>query len=182
MTATERTARWPTRPTPTAQPPKARALTDRLLDAALPHVPFDGWSEATFRAAAAEGGVDPALARAACPRGALDLAVAFHRRGDDAMVAGYARPISLHCASATASPPPSATGWRRWTTARWCAAGPRSSPCRSTPPTARALVWGTADLIWTALGDTADDLNWYSKRAILSGVYSAPPCSTGWAT
>jgi ubiquinone biosynthesis protein COQ9 len=37
---------------------------------------------------------------------------------------------------------------------------------------ARAL-WETADAIWTALGDTSDDLNWYSKRAILSGVYSS---------
>ncbi len=37
---------------------------------------------------------------------------------------------------------------------------------------ARAL-WQTADAIWTALGDTSDDLNWYTKRATLSGVYSS---------
>ena len=36
-----------------------------------------------------------------------------------------------------------------------------------------ALLWGTCDKIWTALGDTSDDVNWYSKRATLSGVYSA---------
>ncbi len=35
------------------------------------------------------------------------------------------------------------------------------------------LIWGTADAIWTALGDTSDDVNWYTKRATLSGVYSA---------
>jgi len=34
-------------------------------------------------------------------------------------------------------------------------------------------VWHTADVIWTALGDTSTDYNWYSKRAILSGVYSS---------
>jgi ubiquinone biosynthesis protein COQ9 len=34
-------------------------------------------------------------------------------------------------------------------------------------------IWGTADAIWTALGDTSDDVNWYSKRATLSAVYSA---------
>jgi ubiquinone biosynthesis protein COQ9 len=34
-------------------------------------------------------------------------------------------------------------------------------------------LWQTADAIWTALGDTSDDLNWYTKRATLSGVYSA---------
>ncbi len=40
-------------------------------------------------------------------------------------------------------------------------------------PEGGRLVWGTADHIWTALGDTSDDINWYSKRAILSGVYGS---------
>ncbi|MEM6390832.1 MAG: COQ9 family protein, partial [Pseudomonadota bacterium] len=30
-----------------------------------------------------------------------------------------------------------------------------------------------ADRIWIALGDTSQDVNWYSKRAILSGVYGS---------
>jgi ubiquinone biosynthesis protein COQ9 len=34
-------------------------------------------------------------------------------------------------------------------------------------------IWGTADAIWTALGDTSQDLNWYTKRATLSAVYGA---------
>ena len=34
-------------------------------------------------------------------------------------------------------------------------------------------VWDTCDKIWTALGDTSDDVNWYTKRATLSGVYSS---------
>jgi ubiquinone biosynthesis protein COQ9 len=42
-------------------------------------------------------------------------------------------------------------------------------PCRRRG--ARDL--GHGDAIWTALGDTSDDLNWYTKRATLSGVYSA---------
>jgi ubiquinone biosynthesis protein COQ9 len=36
-----------------------------------------------------------------------------------------------------------------------------------------ALIWGTANVIWNALGDTSRDINWYSKRATLSAVYSA---------
>ena len=35
------------------------------------------------------------------------------------------------------------------------------------------LSWCTADAIWAALGDTAEDVNWYTKRATLSGVYSS---------
>jgi ubiquinone biosynthesis protein COQ9 len=34
-------------------------------------------------------------------------------------------------------------------------------------------IWGTADRIWTALGDTSQDLNWYTKRATLSAVYGS---------
>jgi len=37
-------------------------LKDKLLDAALAHVPFDGWSEASFEAAVAESELEPALA------------------------------------------------------------------------------------------------------------------------
>ena len=58
----------------------------QLLDAALPHVAFDGWSDETFRAAIDDSGVTPTVARALCPRGAVDLALAFHQRGDAAMI------------------------------------------------------------------------------------------------
>jgi ubiquinone biosynthesis protein COQ9 len=37
-------------------------------------------------------------------------------------------------------------------------------------PEAARLLWRTADHIWRALGDTSTDGNFYSKRAILSGV------------
>ncbi len=57
------------------------AAKDAVLDAALAHVPFDGWSEATFRAAVADSGVAPGLAQALFPRGAVDLALAYHQRG-----------------------------------------------------------------------------------------------------
>jgi len=40
-------------------------------------------------------------------------------------------------------------------------------------PDGARLIWETCDAIWTALGDTSDDLNWYTKRATLSGVYGA---------
>ena len=56
-----------------------------VLQAALAHVPFDGWSEATLKAAIADSGVAPGLALALFPRGAVDLALAYHRSGDVAM-------------------------------------------------------------------------------------------------
>lgn len=145
---------------------------DRLLDAALPHVPFDGWSPAALTAAARDAGVDPALARALFPRGGLDMALAWHRRGDAAMIAALAaRDLSalrfrekVALAVRLRLEGADRDGVRR-------GAALLALP-QNTPEAARAM-WNTADAIWNALGDTSTDGNWYSKRAILSGVYSS---------
>ena len=60
--------------------------TQALRAAILMHVPFDGWSETSFRAACADAQISEPAARLHFPRGALDLAVAFHRAGDQAML------------------------------------------------------------------------------------------------
>jgi ubiquinone biosynthesis protein COQ9 len=148
-------------------------MRDAILDAALIHVPFDGWSDEALRAAALDVDIDIATARALFPRGGVDLALAFHRRGDAALAARLAAEDLSHLRFRDRI----ATAVRN----RIEAAEDRELVRRGTtlfalPPHAaegaRAL-WGTADLIWTALGDTATDGNWYTKRATLSGVYSA---------
>ena len=152
-------------------PPKADTK-DQLLDAALMHVPFDGWSPATFNAAIKDSGLDPALARAVCPRGAVDLAVAYHRRGDAKMLEGLAQAdlsqMRFRDRIAKAVRLRLEAGDRE--------AIRRGSTLFALPhhaPEGAGLIWETSDKIWTALGDTSDDVNWYSKRATLSGVYSA---------
>ncbi|WP_339637612.1 COQ9 family protein [uncultured Sulfitobacter sp.] len=152
-------------------PPKADPK-DQLLDAALMHVPFDGWSPATFNAAIRDSGLNPALARAVCPRGAVDLAVAYHRRGDAKMLEGLAQAdlsqMRFRDRIAKAVRLRLEAGDRE--------AIRRGSTLFALPhhaPEGAGLIWETSDKIWTALGDTSDDVNWYSKRATLSGVYSA---------
>lgn len=146
---------------------------DILLDAALMHVPFDGWSDAALAAALEDTGLDTTAAKAVFPRGAVDMALAYHARGDAQMLAAlqaadlgdmrfrdrvaYAVRLRLEVVedkelvrrgmTLFALPPYAADG-------------------------ARAL-WQTADHIWQALGDTSQDVNWYTKRATLSAVYSA---------
>src|SRR3546814_6744142 len=39
-------------------------------------------------------------------------------------------------------------------------------------PLAAKLLYRTVDAIWYACGDTATDFNFYTKRALLAGVYS----------
>lgn len=147
---------------------------DRLIDAALPHVMFDGWTSTTFAAAVADSGVDPGLAQQAAPRGAVDLAVAFHRRGDAAMVAAmraadldamrYSDRVTFGVRARLEAVAPHREAVRRGAT---LFALPQHLGEGTT------LIWGTADAIWTALGDTSQDMNWYTKRMTLSGVYSA---------
>ncbi|MEM1235372.1 MAG: COQ9 family protein [Pseudomonadota bacterium] len=154
----------------------ANAQTDPildLLDAAMGHVVFDGWSAVTFRAAIEDSGVDPAVARALCPRGAVDLAVAFHKKGDADM---RARIASEDMSALRYSEKVARCVQIRFEVIPDKEAVRRGSTLFSLPhhaPEGYKLIWGTADAIWTALGDTSDDMNWYSKRAILSGVYTS---------
>lgn len=146
---------------------------DAILEAALAHVAFDGWSEATLRKAAQEAEIPLAEARALFPRGAVDLALAYHRRGDDRMVEALerealddlrfrdriARALRLRI-EAIDDKEAVRRGTTLFSLPQYSADGARA-------------IWGTADRIWTALGDTSDDVNWYTKRATLSGVYGA---------
>ena len=148
-------------------------IRDRLLDAALMHVPFDGWSESSFSAAIADAGVDETLARALFPRGAVDLALAHHARGDRVMLDRLAgadlsdmrfRDRIAAAVRFRLQAEPDREVVRRGVT---LFALPQHAP-----DGARA-IWNTADAIWTALGDTSEDANWYTKRATLSAVYSS---------
>ena len=144
----------------------------RVLEAALSHVPFDGWSERTLSAAITESGVAPALARSLFPRGGVDLALAYHQHGDEAMVAALAQrnltalrfrdriALAVRLRLEGADRELVRRGTTLFSLPMHAADGARA-------------IWQTADRIWTALGDNAQDLNWYTKRATLSAVYGA---------
>lgn len=149
------------------------ATREAVLDAAVPHVPFDGWSAATLKAALADSGVAPALGAALFPRGALDLALAYHRRGDRRMAAQLAE---MDLAALRYRDRIAAAVMARLDLVEDKELVRRGSTLFALPQNAAEgakAIWGTADAIWTALGDTSEDVNWYSKRATLSAVYSA---------
>lgn len=145
----------------------------QLLDAVLTHVPFDGWSETSFRAAIADCDLNDGLARAVCPRGAVDLALASHARGDQIMLDR----IKAEDLSGLKYREKVAAAVRFRLEAVDDKELVRRGMTLFSLPTHAAdgakAIWGTCDLIWDALGDTSDDVNWYTKRATLSGVYSA---------
>lgn len=159
--------------------PEVGAARARVLEAALPEVVFDGWSDATLARAVTAAGIEPGVARVAFPRGGIDLALAFH----------YDRDAQLAEALATAE-----MGGMRFRDRiahaimlRLELVAPhreevrRAAALLSLPnhaPDAARAVWNTADTIWNALGDLSRDYNWYTKRATLSAVYSA--CALYW--
>ena len=162
---------------PPADDPAATLSIDearrRLVEAAMMHVPFDGWSDATLRAARRDAGIPRALAEAACPRGPVDLALAFHEQGDREMLR---RLRSENLASLRFRDKIAAAIRFRIEAAEDREVVRRASSLFALPQYtadgARAL-WTTADRIWTALGDSSDDINWYTKRTTLSGVYAS---------
>lgn len=149
-------------------------VKDRLIDAALDHVPFDGWSEVTFQAAIADTGVDEVSARALFPRGAVDLALGFHKRGDNALrEALRAADLSEMRIRERIT---FAVRTRLELAEAHKEAVRRGSTLFALPIYAAdgaGAVWSTCDAIWDGLGDPSDDINWYTKRATLSGVYSS---------
>lgn len=145
----------------------------QLLDAILVHVAFEGWSLASFQAAIRDADVSPAVARAVCPRGAVDLAMAYHQEGDRLMVERLQTEDLTHLRFREQV---AALVRFRLEVVTDKEAVRRGVTLFALPIHAAdgaRLIWGTADLIWQTLGDTSDDLNWYTKRATLCGVYSS---------
>ena len=151
----------------------AEDALSKLLAAAEPHVVFDGWGEETFAAAIKDSGVAPDLAKGLCPRGGVDLAIAAHKRGDQRMAEVLAQ---AELSEMRIRDRISFAVKERLKAAGDKEAVRKASSLFALPVYAgegAKLIWGTADAIWEGLGDPSRDVNWYTKRATLSGVYSA---------
>jgi ubiquinone biosynthesis protein COQ9 len=147
---------------------------EAVLAAALKHVPFDGLSDAALARAGEETGADKATLAAYFPQGALSLVEAFSDAADAEMEQRLAA-LNL----------PAMKIRERIATAvkeRLAALRPNKEAARraaaflSLPPNApllAKLLYKTVDAMWRAAGDTSTDFNFYTKRAILAGVYSS---------
>ena len=158
------------------------AQDDRTLDelrlALAPAVAraagFDGWTDAALNQAAALTGVDAAVARLAFPGGAMDMIAAWIDSTDAKMQAAFAdghlanlkvrdriRTLLLFRLDAIAG---QEEALRR-------ALAVQAMP-QNLARTLR-MGWNSADLMWRLAGDTATDYNHYTKRMLLTGIYTA---------
>ncbi len=143
---------------------------DRLAEAALAHVPFDGMNMTSLRAAARDLNLSPDVATAFFPGGGADLAAWIHRRGDARLADWLTDAPEGRFRDRIA-----AAIWQRLDFAdpELVRAASAVLALPQNQPLAAKLLWETADVIWSGLGDSSRDVNWYSKRATLSAVYAA---------
>jgi ubiquinone biosynthesis protein COQ9 len=152
----------------------AAELQERLMDAALPHVPFDGWGEAALLAGARDLGIERGLALNAFPGGAIEM-IEFHSRlADRRMVQAYesAGTTGLKLREKVAL----AVRLRLSANAPHREAVRRALSVLALPVhalLAARLLYSTVDAAWYAVGDRSTDFNFYTKRGLLAGVYGA---------
>jgi ubiquinone biosynthesis protein COQ9 len=155
-----------------SQPTSREDQRDRLLEAALVHVPFEGWSRRSLLAGAADLGLEPGLARRLFPRAGDDLLVQVERWADRQMLARAGALEGLRVRDRIA----------RLVRARLEALGPhreamrRATAARMLPSNGFAAcgsLWRTVDLMWSAAGDEARDASYYTKRSLLAAVWTS---------
>ena len=144
-------------------------LAPRLIEAMLPHVPFDGWSDKALAAAARDTGIDPDIAALALPglHAMLTTWTGMVNAGmTQTMAASHNMKVRDRIRMAIVTR--LETGDREVTRrALNLLAQPQHAALSA------KLLWQAADAMWRAAGDTATDYNHYTKRLILSGIYSA---------
>ncbi len=147
---------------------------NRLLEAALVHIPFDGWSRRALLRGAADIGIDAATARRLFPQGGDDLLRHLDIWADRELVArvDQAALDKLRIRDRIA----------KLVRARLDILSPhreairRAVAARLLPNnmmTAGTALWRSIDLMWAMAGDRATDASYYSKRGLLLAVWTS---------
>jgi ubiquinone biosynthesis protein COQ9 len=151
-------------------------MSTRVRDAVLPHalaeIAEHGLSDAALKAAAEKAGVNAAELKAAFPNGAASLAEAFSHWADERMVERVRSDPAERMRERVAH----AVKTRLDVLAPHKDAARRTAAFLALPqnaPLAASLMMRSVDLMWRAAGDRSSDFSYYTKRALLGGVYGA---------
>jgi ubiquinone biosynthesis protein COQ9 len=154
------------------EPPERLPDRDRAIEAMLPHVPFDGWTQRALKAGLHDADMPADEVDLLFPLGSVDMVETFCDLADRRMeeAAGALPPMSLGAKV------------RAVIVLRLTQNRPHKEAIRrgiailSLPRNARAAAACTArtvDSIWHAAGDRSADFAWYTKRAQLAAIYGA---------
>jgi ubiquinone biosynthesis protein COQ9 len=152
--------------------PERLAERDAAILGMLPHVAFDGWTRRALRAGVADAGLPADEADLLFPLGTVDMIETFCDLAD--------RRMENASAGLTATRLPARVraiiALRLEQNRPYKEAIRRALAVLALPQNARAAAACTArtiDAIWHAAGDRSADLSWYTKRAILTVIYTA---------
>ena len=149
-------------------------LRQAVLNAALLHAAFDGFTDMVLQKAGAEAGLVKADVARLFEEGPISLVEYFSTRTDAEMEKRLAamdlKGMKIRERIATAVKTRLAILKPHKEAAR------RAAALLSLPMHAALgakLVYRTVDAMWRAAGDTSTDFNFYTKRGILAGVYGS---------
>lgn len=144
----------------------------RILNQALKHVPFDGWSQELLEKASREANLDPSYGWRVFPKGPLEAVSYWSHLLDQEMLASLPSPDNYRVREKVSEA----------VKARLCLLTSHREAARKTakylalPPhlgQASRLLYQTVNEIWYYAGDRSTDYNFYTKRGLLAWVYSA---------
>jgi ubiquinone biosynthesis protein COQ9 len=150
------------------------ALKAAVLNAALALVPAEGFTDTVLMRAGEDAGAGKADLARLFPDGPSDLVEAFFASVDTEMDKRLAKAklASLKIRARITK----AVETRLDILRPHKEAARRASAFLTLPPHAALgakLLYRSVDAMWRAAGDTSTDFNFYSKRAILAGVYTS---------
>jgi ubiquinone biosynthesis protein COQ9 len=149
-------------------------IRDRIVEAFLAHVPFDGWSKTSLAAGTSDAGYEPNMMLRAFPGGLADVAMHFSDWSDRRMLAELEKidvdnlkiRERIHAGVKT----------RLQLNVPYREAIRRLLSFLALPHNAALttrMAWNTSSVIWYWAGDTSADWNHYSKRGLLASVYTS---------
>lgn len=149
-------------------------LRSVLLEAALALVPFEGWNTRTLERAAHQAGYDIGTLERAFPNGVDDMLAYFSHEMDRRMLEKLAAQnlpslkIRQRIAAAVRARLEALEPYKE--AERRAVAHFAALPTRA--PQSLNQLWRTVDEMWHAAGDTSTDFNHYTKRLLLSKVWT----------
>lgn len=159
--------------------PPSVLIRRRWLEALLPEIAFEGWTDEAARKVADRIALTEGERALAAPGGVRDLIDAFfdeaERKAGEQLGReepddpGVTQRVRRGVVAWLDALEPERPAVRRAVTRAFL-------PWSSGPATRRC--WKVADMVWTAAGDTSTDYNFYSKRALLASVI--PPIVLYW--
>jgi ubiquinone biosynthesis protein COQ9 len=160
--------------TPGAEKQDDATLKAMVLEAALPHATFDGFTDKVLEDAGKEAGLDKAGVARLFPEGPLAL-VEYYSHSVDAEMETRLAAMDLPAMKIRVRIS-EAVKTRLAILRRHKEAARRAAALLSLPMhagLAAKLMYRTVDAMWRAAGDVSTDFNFYTKRGILAGVYGS---------